>query len=531
MKSGISFISLVFLLFLSSCGYQNDILEKTTNKIRSTRISDYSLKKNDENNTPKPEITITFSEYMNKTSVKNNTHFTITNSPDDIHLSPDWLSDDKLRITPKEPLSHDKEYVLTINKNAENKAGGKLEQDFQLTLSIGLDTFPPEIIETRPGKDSTDFEISESITITFDEEVSTDTLETAFSITLLPDNTPVTCTRSWGVNNKSLRFNPSSPLLPFERYHIDLNITVEDLMGNQLQDEEHINFITAGRYNYKKDIDLSITSSGFYPTEIVFDKRLNYYEIYVANKTDNTVNKYERNGTFLGNWDLSSDCGGIAVHHKSSETSDVYIAEKGTHRIRIYDTTGETYGWIGKGSDMTGFHEYDDTEESIAGSGNGEFNKPTGIAIGPDNNLYVVDSGNNRVQILSLTGDYMGRLISPFNNPTGIVIDTTGDIYVIDAGNNRIQKFNKDGAVLNSAWGEDHIQRPVGIAVDNKNFVYVTNEKGGIQLFDHHGVPLTAVWEDGYGKTPRRIAVDEMGDVYVCDGDRSKITIFTIDNE
>ena len=74
------------------------------------------------------------------------------------------------------------------------------------------------------------------------------------------------------------------------------------------------------------------------------------------------------------------------------------------------------------------------------GSGPGQFYNPWGVAVDSSGNVYVVDSGNNRV--VEFTGD--GKYITQLGNstiPSGVAVDSSGGIYVTDSGNNRVQKF------------------------------------------------------------------------------------------
>ena len=88
------------------------------------------------------------------------------------------------------------------------------------------------------------------------------------------------------------------------------------------------------------------------------------------------------------------------------------------------------------------------------GAGDGQFNCPSGIVSGPNGNVYVVDTCNNRVQYFDSNGTFRGKWGSSgsnnglFNNPCGIVVDDKGVVYVADTNNNRVQKFNLEGIYL-----------------------------------------------------------------------------------
>jgi len=81
------------------------------------------------------------------------------------------------------------------------------------------------------------------------------------------------------------------------------------------------------------------------------------------------------------------------------------------------------------------------------GTGDGQFNKPTGIAIASDGSAYVVDMSNNRIQYFTPTGTFIGKWGSQgsgdgqFIYPSGIAIAPNGYLYVADSYNHRVQYF------------------------------------------------------------------------------------------
>ena len=76
---------------------------------------------------------------------------------------------------------------------------------------------------------------------------------------------------------------------------------------------------------------------------------------------------------------------------------------------------------------------------------NTQISSPTGVVIDGNSNLYLLDSGNNRVILYPFAGSAYGTPItvaSGFNTPTGLAIDSSNNLYVADTGNNRIVKIN-----------------------------------------------------------------------------------------
>ena len=98
-------------------------------------------------------------------------------------------------------------------------------------------------------------------------------------------------------------------------------------------------------------------------------------------------------------------------------------------------------------------------ETGLNGTGNGQFIHPLGIAVDlQGNNVYVVDSGNNRIQKFDSNGKYItqwgfeGSDNQQFNGPHGISVDSDGNVYVTDYNNDRIQKFDSNGKYI-TQWG------------------------------------------------------------------------------
>ena len=122
------------------------------------------------------------------------------------------------------------------------------------------------------------------------------------------------------------------------------------------------------------------------------------------------------------------------------------------------------------------------SEWGIKGSGEGEFNQPSGLLIRGEV-MYVVDSRNNRIQMYTLGGDFIGQWGSAgegnaeFNLPWGICDDSEGNIYIADWRNDRVQKFDSQGNYISTiAGGVDSVlDRPADVAVDSSGTLFVAD--------------------------------------------------------
>lgn len=141
------------------------------------------------------------------------------------------------------------------------------------------------------------------------------------------------------------------------------------------------------------------------------------------------------------------------------------------------------------------------------GSGDGQFKNPYGVAVDASGNVYVVDTGNPRIQKFSSSGAFLAKWGSSgsgdgqFEIPYGVAVDAWGKVYVVDTGNPRIQKFSNSGAFLAKwgSWGngDGQFNYPSGVAVNASGNVYVADTSNSrIQVF---GVPAVAPSADFVG--------------------------------
>ena len=199
------------------------------------------------------------------------------------------------------------------------------------------------------------------------------------------------------------------------------------------------------------------------------------------------------------------------------------------------------------------------TKWGSAGSGDGQFAEPQGIATDASGNVYVAEDGNDdlgnaRIQKFTSSGGFLTKWGSPgtadgqLERAQGIATDSAGNVYVAEYQNNRVQKFTSAGAFV-SAWGfgvtdagafyqvctapcheglpgAPVLGAPKGIATDTAGNVYVatTGYANGdeIQKFTSAGAQVTS-WgstgsADGQFQFLGGVATDTANNVYVSDG-------------
>ncbi len=181
------------------------------------------------------------------------------------------------------------------------------------------------------------------------------------------------------------------------------------------------------------------------------------------------------------------------------------------------------------------------------GSGLGQLNGPTGVALDSKGDLFVSDSGNNRVleyvysaarhryapagRVVAGTG-VAGPGPSQLSSPTGLAIMATGNLVVADSGNNRVQEFSYDRAAGRFAArattiagtggdgsGASQLSYPAGIALDARGDLFVA-DAGNFRVMEYAVTAATQAYPaDGTvvisGQFCRWLALDSRGDLFV----------------
>jgi len=180
-----------------------------------------------------------------------------------------------------------------------------------------------------------------------------------------------------------------------------------------------------------------------------------------------------------------------------------------------------------------------------SGSGNGQFNNPYSVAVDSSGNVYVADTGNNRIQTFSSTGTYQtqwgtsGSGNGQFHAPIGVAVNSTdGYVYVGDSRNHRVEMFlNSTTGTYWTQWGTQgsgdgqFLADALGPAVDSSGNVYVADPgTQRIQKFSYNGIFITK-WgtpgsADGKFDEPYGVAVDSSGNVYVVEQHNMRIQKF-----
>jgi streptogramin lyase len=229
---------------------------------------------------------------------------------------------------------------------------------------------------------------------------------------------------------------------------------------------------------------------------------------------------------------------GMAV----APNGNLWVADAVNNRVDELSSSGafiETVGWGVSDGNWRAEICTSNCRAGRAGSGEGQFEDPHGIAVDANGDVWVSDSGNNRVQELAPSGVYIKQFgatgIEPgqLEEPTGIAVDRSGNVWVSSSRYYRVEEFTSSGAYIrmlgnspSSAAGMFEVPR--GIAIDAQGDVWVADERADrVQEFSSSGQYLSSFGSSAVFSAPTSVAIDADGDVWVASRYSHQVQEFT----
>jgi tripartite motif-containing protein 71 len=227
--------------------------------------------------------------------------------------------------------------------------------------------------------------------------------------------------------------------------------------------------------------------SGFgEPSGVAIDPR---GSVYVADTGNERVVHLWGDGTYLSEIAGPDELGGAQLRGARSVavspvTGDLYVADTNHNRVLVYSPKGTLLEKIGAGEG-----------DGSAGREPGEFDHPSAVAVGSSGEVFVADTGNDRIVRLSPDGSFAGELGRPgsgpgiVHDPTGVAVDAAGRVYVVDSTSNRVEVFGPSGEHL-AQWGQrgdgpGYLSQPTTVAVGCEGSVYVADtDNNRVERFD-----------------------------------------------
>jgi DNA-binding beta-propeller fold protein YncE len=198
----------------------------------------------------------------------------------------------------------------------------------------------------------------------------------------------------------------------------------------------------------------------------------------------------------------------------------VYVVDTGNHRIVKFDAAGNFLQTVG------GF-----------GWERRQFDRPLDATAKTGLDLFVADYNNERIERYDLKLNFISSLYSDdalpaslqFGFPSGVDISRHGEIFIVDNENNRVLKLNSEGrpdlSFGDFNWGAGQLQQPVKIEVSAADQLFVSDLKANaILVFDYYGNFVARFGADVLHK-PNGLAAAG-GYLYVADSGHHQVAVF-----
>ncbi len=262
-----------------------------------------------------------------------------------------------------------------------------------------------------------------------------------------------------------------------------------------------------------------------YPTSLLVDTHEN---IYVTDKTNRELYKYDASGEFLSRIVLSGFCYG-----ESPEPTDFAIDAEGY----IY-TISQCSAYIERVFKFSQTGRLLDRYGDFRSNGLGFINSPSSIIVDAESNIYVSDTYHDKVFVINKAGQLIreiGKAAGLHGIDISLALDNKGFLYITDfqysfQRTSRILKFNRSGELV-TQWGDVYNTKKV--VIDLEDNVFVIGKNSEITKFDKHGTVVSTFGQDVNADSKSYlssgIAVDGQGNIYELTRTNNQPIIFKYD--
>ena len=234
---------------------------------------------------------------------------------------------------------------------------------------------------------------------------------------------------------------------------------------------------------------------------------------------------------------------GVAV----DSAGNVYVSDTGNQRIRKVDHVSGFITTIA-GTGVAGY------------SGDGglataaKINSPRQVWVDGVANVYIADTGNNRIRKIDhstgtmstvagngsagLSGDGLLAIDASLSGPRGVALNALGDIFISDTGNNRVRKVDHTTSVITTVVGSG-LNFPFGLAFDGSGSLFIADSGNQrIRVMSPLGKLSTLVGACGvvagfsgdgglaslaHVNYPYGVAVDGLGNILIADVNNNRV--------
>jgi DNA-binding beta-propeller fold protein YncE len=303
-----------------------------------------------------------------------------------------------------------------------------------------------------------------------------------------------------------------------------------------------------GQFNFPRQMAIAANGNLVIPEEFNFRLSINQPDGMNLGVIGQQGRLYEQNDPLFGRLNDASTGGffnrpsAVAI----GPSGNIYVADTWNFRIQVFTADGNFVRSWGSRAEL-GTGAPIEPRDGFWG--------PRSVALDADENVYVADTGNKRVRVYTRDGIWLRDIGSGGNGegqldePSGLVISPDGLLWVADTWNRRISVFNLDGSPASRfaradgtlsnnfrvrAWLEDLGNRPYLAFDPVRQYLYITDPDGGRILVYNSGGTCVG----SFGQLNRQapgpgefssiggVAVDAMGNLWVSDSAVNRVSMF-----
>jgi trimeric autotransporter adhesin len=328
-----------------------------------------------------------------------------------------------------------------------------------------------------------------------------------------------------------------------------------------------------GLSGYSGDGGLATTARLSSPFGVTVDASGNIYIIDSGNHCIPMVTRSTGNISTVGGGDGGLTTSGTLSDTAVDESGNIYIADTGSDCIRMVTMSNGivstvagtgTFGYSGDGGLLT----------------SAEFRGPSGVAVDASGNIYIADTNNHRVRMVTISNGIVSILAgtglsgysgdgglaasAKLGSPRGVAVDASGNIYIADAYNECIRMVAKSTGIITTVAGYMYTSKfegsysgdgglatsarlsyPYGVTVDASGNIYIADTfNNRIRMVTKSTGIITTVAGNGLSgysgdsgdgglatsarlSSPSDVAVDASGNIYIADADDHRIRMVT----
>jgi DNA-binding beta-propeller fold protein YncE len=156
------------------------------------------------------------------------------------------------------------------------------------------------------------------------------------------------------------------------------------------------------------------------------------------------------------------------------------------------------------------------------------------VGVDREDNIYVADWGNDRIQKFTAEGEFVavcgapGRGHGEIRRPAGVCVDDDGYIYVADWGNHRVQVYDPAGRIVQSVRGEATLSKWAEEFLDANPLDRAAREESDLEpdldFLDEHD---ESAHVEKYFWAPSWVSIHD-GRLYVVDSNRHRLQLYDL---